>query len=287
FSNQGELSGTAAEELGLRPGIKVAYRAGDQPNNALSLNVLNPGELAATAGTSGVVYGIGDEPNYDLKSRVNTFVHVNHTPDNARYGVLLCVNGTGILNRWLRNNSVGDGKTLSYAEMNDLAAQAPVGSEGLLILPFGNGAERTLDNQDLGGSIHGLKFNIHNHSHLLRAAQEGIVFALNYGVEIMRNMGIQIDSVRAGYTNMFLSPLFAEAFATVTGAQVELHNTDGSQGAARGAGIGSGIYERHESAFIGLRSERVIEPNHALAAGYRKAYANWSRELEFQLGRND
>jgi xylulokinase len=287
FSNQGELSRAAADELGLRPGIKVAYRAGDQPNNALSLNVLNPGELAATAGTSGVVYGIGDEPKYDLKSRVNTFVHVNHTPDNARYGVLLCVNGTGILNRWLRNNSVGDGKTLSYAEMNDLAAQAPVGSEGLLILPFGNGAERTLDNQDLGGSIHGLKFNIHNHSHLLRAAQEGIVFALNYGVEIMRNMGIQIDSVRAGYTNMFLSPLFAEAFATVTGAQVELHNTDGSQGAARGAGIGSGIYERHESAFIGLRSERVIEPNHALAAGYRKAYANWSRELEFQLGRND
>ncbi len=287
FSVQGELSGTAADELGLRPGIKVAYRAGDQPNNALSLNVLNPGELAATAGTSGVVYGIGSEPNYDAKSRVNTFVHVNHNTDNPRYGVLLCVNGTGILNRWLRDNAVGNGKALGYAEMNELAAQTPVGSNGLVILPFGNGAERILENRDVSGSIHGLKFNIHTRCHFLRAAQEGIVFALNYGIGIMREMGIQVDSVMAGYTNMFLSPLFVEAFATVTGARVELYNTDGSKGAARGAGIGAGVYETFEEAFIGLDSEKVIEPNLALAADYQKAYANWAAELEFQLEKSN
>lgn len=288
FSVQGELSKTAADELGLRPGIKVAYRAGDQPNNALSLNVLNPGELAATAGTSGVVYGIGNRPDYDRKSRVNTFVHVNHTPEKPRYGVLLCINGAGILSRWLKNNLGGNGsETLSYAQMNQLAAQAPVGSEGLVILPFGNGAERILENRDLGGSIHGLKFNIHTRCHFLRAAQEGIVFALNYGIGIMREMGIQVESVRAGHTNMFLSPLFAEAFATVTGARVELYNTDGSKGAARGAGIGAGVYETFKAAFIGLDSERVIEPNLALAVDYQKAYANWTAELALQLERNN
>ncbi len=288
FSVQGVISKSAAGELGLHPGIKVAYRAGDQPNNAFSLNVLNPGELAATAGTSGVVYGIGNQPNYDKKCRVNTFVHVNDTIENPLYGVLLCINGTGILNSWLRKNIGSNGsKTLTYAEMNALAAQAPVGSEGLLILPFGNGAERILENLDLGCLIRGLKFNIHSCPHFLRAAQEGIVFALNYGVEIMREMGIQVDSVRAGYTNMFLSPLFTEAFATVTGAQVELYNTDGSQGAARGAGVGAGIYTGFEEAFIGLSCEKVIAPNMALTADYQEAYSNWSRELKTELRRNN
>ncbi len=182
FSVQGNLTKEAAKLLGLKAGTIVSYRAGDQPNNALSLNVLNPGEIAATAGTSGVVYGITDKAKYDTKSRVNTFVHVNHTADKPRYGVLLCINGTGILNSWLKHNT----GTIDYPEMNELAEKAPVGSDGLVIFPYGNGAERTLENQNIGASIHGLNFNIHNRSHLLRAAQEGIVFALNYGLEIMR-----------------------------------------------------------------------------------------------------
>jgi len=287
FCIQGKLSGTAAADLGLHQGIKVAYRAGDQPNNALSLNVLNPGELAATAGTSGVIYGVGCQPNYDAQSRVNSFVHVNHTRDNPRYGVLLCINGTGILNRWLKNHVGGNGSGLTYETMNAFAAEVSVGAEGLVVLPFGNGAERILQNRDVGGSIHGLRFNVHTRSHFLRAAQEGIVFALNYGMEIMRAMGIKIDSVRAGYTNMFLSPLFAEAFATVTGAQVELYNTDGSQGAARGAGIGAGVYNESAEAFLGLSSERVVESKQACAAAYQDAYAKWLRELEFRLGGKD
>jgi len=284
FSIQGEMTESAARELGLRPGVPVAYRAGDQPNNALSLNVLNPGELAATAGTSGVVYGVGDRPNYDAKSRVNTFVHVNHSPETPRYGVLLCVNGTGSLYRWLRHNFMGESAAgTTYEEMNELASRAPVGSQGLIILPFGNGAERTLENQDLGASVCGLNFNTHDRSHFLRAAQEGIVFALNYGVEIMREMGLRVDSVRAGHTNMFLSPLFAEAFATVTGATVELFETDGSQGAARGAGIGAGIYKSQEEAFVGLRPVKCIAPAVDLVTAYQDAYADWCRELKRQL----
>jgi xylulokinase len=279
FSVQGHLTKEAAKLLGLKAGTIVSYRAGDQPNNALSLNVLNPGEIAATAGTSGVVYGITDQTKYDPKSRVNTFVHVNHTVDKPRYGVLLCLNGTGILNSWLKHNT----GTIDYGQMNELAAKAPVGSDGLVILPYGNGAERTLENCNIGASIHGLNFNIHNRSHLLRAAQEGIVFALNYGLEIMHNAGVKVKTVRAGYANMFLSPLFGEAFSTVTGATVELYNTDGSQGAARGAGIGAGIYREIKDAFAGLKPIKTIEPGKSLRSAYHQAYAAWERVLENEL----
>ncbi len=281
FSIQGELTGAGAAELGLRAGIPVSYRGGDQPNNALSLSVLQPGEIAVTAGTSGVVYGVTDKKNFDPKSRVNIFVHVNHTEKKPRYGVLLCLNGTGILNSWLKHNVVGEG--MDYPQMNDLAAQVPVGSEGLAILPYGNGAERTLENRNIGASVHGWNFNIHKKPHFLRAAQEGIVFALNYGLEIMRDMGTKLKTVKAGNANMFLSPLFAEAFATITGATVELYNTDGSQGAARGAGIGAGLYQGPEDAFIGLEPVRTVEPNKQLRKAYQNAYANWEVVLNQQL----
>lgn len=278
FSVQGELTTEAASDLGLKAGTKVSYRAGDQPNNALSLNVLNPGEIAVTAGTSGVVYGISDKKTYDQKSRVNIFVHVNHSKKSPRYGVLLCLNGTGILNSWLKHNFVA-GEGLDYEQMNQLAAEVPIGSDGLVVLPYGNGAERTLENRNIGASVHGWNFNVHKRAHLLRAAQEGIVFALNYGLGIMRQTGVKPTTVRAGNANMFLSPLFAEAFATITGATVELYNTDGSQGAARGAGIGAGIYKGPEDAFVGLQPVKTIEPNRKLAKAYQAAYERWQNVL--------
>ncbi len=281
FANQGELTAQAAAELGLRPGTVVAYRAGDQPNNAFSLNVLEPGEIAATAGTSGVVYGVGDQPNFDPLSRVNTFVHVNHRPDAARYGILLCLNGTAILNRWLRDLLGAD--RISYEQMNAIAAQAPAGAAGLTVLPYGNGAERTLANREVGALVHGLNFNIHQRAHLLRAAQEGIVFALNYGVAIMREMGVAVRTVKAGRANLFLSPLFAQTFATVTGARVELYNTDGAQGAARGAGVGAGIYRDFQEAFQGLQSLQTVEPDPAQTQFYQAAYQQWQAVLAEKL----
>jgi xylulokinase len=277
FGPQGEISKEAAAELGLKAGTPVTYRAGDQPNNALSLNVLEPGQIAATAGTSGVVYGICDKAAWDPKSRVNVFLHINHTPQKIRNGVLLCINGTGILNSWLKHNAAG-GK--DYPEMNVLANEAPVGSEGLVILPYGNGAERTLENRNIGASIHNLNLNIHRLSHILRAGQEGIVFALNYGLDIMKDMGIRIDMVRAGKANMFLSPLFAQTFATLSGAVVELYDTDGSQGAARGAGIGAGIYKTYAQAFENLKKLASVEPAHSQADACKNAYSNWLAVLK-------
>jgi xylulokinase len=273
------LTTAAAGELGLKAGTKVSYRAGDQPNNALSLGVLEPGQIAVTAGTSGVVYGISNRKTYDRLSRVNIFVHVNHSRKKPRYGVLLCLNGTGILNSWLKHNT----GTMDYPEMNALAEKVPIGSDGLVILPYGNGAERTLENKNIGASVHGWNFNVHKKAHFLRAAQEGIVFALNYGLGIMRDMGIKLKTVKAGYANMFLSPLFAEAFATVTKTTVQLYNTDGSQGAARGAGIGAGIYKGQEGAFIGLAPIKTIGPNKKLAAAYQQAYERWEEVLKRQL----
>jgi xylulokinase len=284
FAVQGEVTSAIANELGLTAGTPVAYRAGDQPNNAFSLNVLEPGELAATAGTSGVVYGITDQKNYDLKSRVNTFLHVNHQANQPRYGTLLCVNGTGILNRWLKNMVMAEAANGSaYVEMNKLASQAPIGSQGLVTIPYGNGAERSLENKLLGSSVHGLDFNMHTKAHLLRSAQEGIVFALNLGVDVMRGLGVEPKTVRAGDANMFLSPLFSEAFAAITGAVIELYNTDGAQGAARGAGVGAGIYKSTSEAFHGLHTVRTIEPEAQIQAAYKEAYQHWLSCLKKEL----
>ena len=275
FSEQGRVSAAAAAELGLAEGIPITYRAGDQPNNALSLNVFNPGEIASTAGTSGVVYGVLGDVNYDPKSRVNTFAHVNHTPDQTRLGVLLCINGTGILNSWMKRNVAQEG--VSYAEMNDLAAKAPIGSAGVSIMPFGNGAERMLENKEVGSSIHGVNFNVHDKSHLLRAAQEGIVFSFKYGIEVMEQMGMNVNKIHAGHANMFLSPIFRETLAGVSGAVIELYDTDGSVGAAKGAGIGAGIYKDNTEAFATLEKLAVIEPAHT--AEYTEAYETWKSRL--------
>ena len=277
FKVQGELTESAAKELGLSPGTKISYRAGDQPNNALSLNVLNPGEIAATAGTSGVVYGVSEEIKYDPFSRVNTFAHVNHTNENPRLGVLLCINGTGILNSWL-NKNIGN-QAYSYEEMNKTAEKVSIGSDGLTILPFGNGAERVLKNKNIGSQISGLNFNIHSNAHLFRAAQEGIVFSFHYGMEIMKDIGINARVIRAGKANMFLSPIFRKTLAGITGATIELYNTDGSIGAARGAGIGCGYYKNSEEAFSNLQKLGTIEPDKNKSDIYLSAYNTWKETL--------
>jgi xylulokinase len=284
FSIQGYLTKEAAELMGLPIRVPVSYRAGDQPNNALSLSVLNPGEIAATTGTSGVVYGIGDKPVSDKKSRVNVFIHVNHTKKTPRYGTLLCLNGAGILNAWSKNTLFTLSKVgLSYDEMNQLAQQAPIGCDGLCILPFGNGAERTLENKNIGASIHGLNLTVHGRSHIARAVQEGVVFAMNYGLQIMKDMGLSIKVIKTGYANMFLSPLFAEAFSTVTNTVIHLYNTDGSQGAARGAGIGAGIYKDEREAFKHLTLIKTINPNVSERDVYMRAYKRWEACLKKYL----
>ena len=280
FSVQGEVCAEAAAELGLKAGTPITYRGGDQPNNALSLNVLNPGEIAATAGTSGVVYGVLGEVNYDKQSRVNTFAHVNHTDEQTRLGVLLCINGTGILNAWTHRNITPE---IGYAEMNDLAASVPIGSEGVTVIPFGNGAERVLENREIGCSINGLNFNKHHKAHLVRAAQEGIVFSFCYGMEIMQQMGMDIRNIHAGKANMFLSPLFRDTLAGVSGATIELYDTDGSVGAAKGAGIGAGIYKDNTEAFATLDKLQVIEPDEHKRKDYLCAYAAWKETLNKNL----
>jgi xylulokinase len=282
FGNQGKVTAEATVATGLSSGTPVCYRAGDQPNNAFSLNVLNPGEIAATAGTSGVVYGISDQVKYDPKSRVNTFVHVNNSLQDTRNGILLCINGTGILNSWMKKIA---GSAISYAEMNEMAETINPGSDGLLILPFGNGAERVLENKETGCSILNLNFNIHGKPHLFRAAQEGIAFSLYYGIKIMQNMGVEIKVIRAGKANMFLSPVFCRTLADISGATIELYNTDGAQGAARGAGIGAGIYKDFSSAFEGLMKLETIKPsddNQLLI----QAYVEWEKALKKLETRN-
>lgn len=281
FGIQAEVSAQAAVELGLKAGTPISYRAGDQPNNAMSLNVFNPGEIASTAGTSGVVYGVLDQLDYDPKSRVNTFAHVNYTEELTRLGVLLCINGTGILNSWLKHNFATS--LSSYGDMNELASLSPIGSKGISIIPFGNGAERVLENKETDCSIHGINFNIHSKGDILRAAQESIVFSYEYGMNIMREMGMDIKVIKAGNANMFLSSIFRQTLSSVSNAVIELYDTDGSVGAARGAGIGIGFYANSDEAFASLEKIAIIEPETEKREQYIEAYTHWMRHLQAAL----
>ena len=277
FSTHGQLLPEIAKKLKLKVGITVAYKAGDQPNNALSLNVLNPGEVAATAGTSGVIYGVSDQLAYDPQSRVNTFAHVNYTDEQKRLGVLLCINGTGSLNRWVKSLF---GSSVSYLQMNNEAATAPAGSDGLRILPFGNGAERMLNNKLVGVHLHNIDLNLHTRAHIFRAVQEGIAFSFRYGLDIMRSNGMDPSVIRAGKANLFLSDLFAESFVNITGVPVELYKNDGSVGAAIGAGIGAKIFSSPAEAFQHFHPIALIEPK---SQQLETAYQEWKALLEKQL----
>lgn len=274
FSTHGFLKEDVAERLGLKQGIPVSYKAGDQLNNALSLNVLQPGEVAATAGTSGVIYAVADDLIYDKESRVNSFAHLNHTKNNKRIGVLLCINGTGIMNSWIKKIA---GANKTYSELNDEAAKVAAGSEGLLILPFGNGAERMLNNNIVGSSINNIDLNKHTPAHLYRAAQEGIAYAFRYGLDIMRENNIQPTVIRAGKANMFLSDVFVDAFVNVTNVPVELYENDGSVGAALGAGIGAKIFSDEKAAFKNMKHLKLIKPNGRHE--YDKSYEKWKKIL--------
>jgi xylulokinase len=278
FSEHGRITAEVATALSLREGIPVTYKAGDQPNNALSLNVLEPGEVAATAGTSGVIYGVSDQLTYDKESRINSFAHVNYTREQKRLGVLLCINGTGILNRWVRNIS-GDG--LGYDAINKMAGKIAAGSDGLTILPFGNGAERMLNNRIVNAHIHNIDLNKHGNAHLFRAAQEGIAFSFRYGLDIMRANGMNPTVIRAGRANMFLSDVFTRSFANTLNVPVEIYETNGSIGAATGAGLGANIYAGVKEAFAHSKPVGWVEPtDHSL---HNDQYGHWLEQLQKQL----
>lgn len=279
FSIHGVVASDVAEALGLPSKIPVSYKAGDQPNNALSLNVLRPGEIAATAGTSGVIYAVTDQLAGDPQSRVNSFAHVNHSSSQKSIGVLLCINGTGIVNRWMRDIT---GNLFSYKQMNEQAASVPLGSDGLSVLPFGNGAERMLGNKLTGAVLHNLQLTIHKPAHLFRATQEGIACAFRYGLDILRENGVNPSVIRAGKANMFLSPLFTELFVNLTGTPVELYENDGSVGAAIGAGIGAGIYKSADEAFKHHQPVAHTEPDSHPAA-YSALYDRWKDILDQSL----
>ncbi|TFF33488.1 xylulokinase [Mucilaginibacter psychrotolerans] len=278
FSSHGRVTAEVAAALQLNTGTPVTYKAGDQPNNALSLNVLKPGEVAATAGTSGVIYGVSDQLAYDRQSRVNTFAHVNYANENKRLGVLLCINGTGSLYRWVKTAVAPH---LSYPEMNAAAALVPIGSNGLRVLPFGNGAERMLCNKQVGAHLHGIDLNLHTPAHIYRAAQEGIACAFRYGLDIMRENGMNPTVIRASKTNMFLSDVFTQAFVNTTGVPVELYNNDGSMGAALGAGIGAEIFASATEAFSNNKAVAYVEPTNT--GDYDAVYQDWKIVLNQHL----
>ncbi len=279
FGVQAKLQTAVASLLGMKAGTPITYRAGDQPNNAFSLAALNPGDIASTAGTSAVVYAVADTAVSDHLGRVNTFIHVNHREDRPRFGVLLCVNGSGILYSWIRRLIAGGAALPGYPELNAVAAEVSAGSDGLLVLPYGNGAERSLENQDLGAALKNLNFLRHDKRHLVRAAQEGIAFSLAYGLEVLRELGIPVKRIHAGNANLFLSPIFHETLASTASCSIEISASDGASGAARAAGKGLGLYADFGECFRGLESKKTVEPNPKISAALQESYGRWKEFL--------
>ena len=282
FGFQGALTGDAAKLMGLTEGIAITYRAGDQPNNALSLGVIEDGEVAATGGTSGVVYGVKNQPIADKAARINSFAHVNYTHKTPMTGALLCINAAGILYRWVR---LLIGEKLSYSEMEVMAAKATVGSDGAVVLPFGNGAERMLGNRDLGASIEGLQLNRHTKNDIIRASLEGIAFSFIYGMQVLEELGIPIQKMRVGSDNLFQSKIFSSTISNLMGTQIELVANTGAVGAARGAGFGLGHFSSLKEA---VSSDKVIKsytPSSTL--GYGEAYEKWKNTLNKKINNHD
>lgn len=275
FSIHGHITPAIALELGFATDVVVSYKAGDQPNNAFSLGVLEPGEIATTAGTSGVVYGVSDELKFDPLNRVNSFAHVNYHEEIVRIGVLMCINGTGILNRWIKQNFF---PTHSYQEMNQIAAKSNVGSNGLLCNPFGNGAERIFNNKQIGASFQGLDFNRHQQAEIIRSAQEGIAFSMVYGIELLSLVGIRPSLLKAGKANMYLSDVFTETIVNASNVSVELVETDGAYGAALGGGVGLGYYSSTHEAVATLKKLETIQPN-SKKEETQEAYLLWKENL--------
>lgn len=282
-SEQGGVTIEASSQLGVPTGIPVTYRAGDQPNNALSLNVLKPGEIAATCGTSGVVYGVVDKPVYDQLSRVNGFAHVNYTADNEKIGILLCINGAGIQYSWLKHQMAQEGQ--SYNDLEKLASKVPIGSDGISILPFGNGAERIFENKSVGAHILGLQFNRHDQTHMYRAGLEGVAFSFVYGLSIFKEMGIEINVLRVGNDNMFQSEVFAKTMATLLNCEIEVVDTTGAYGAARAAGVAIGVYRDLAEALKSIKPNQVYQPDFDKTL-CEEAYQRWLRLLNQFLNKS-
>ncbi|WP_299259373.1 FGGY family carbohydrate kinase [uncultured Aquimarina sp.] len=276
FSNQGELNSKGAQESGLQKGTPIFYRAGDQPNNALSLNVFNPGEVALTGGTSGVIYAVTDNVSGKEPVKYNNFAHVNYSENKPIIGKLLCINGAGIQYRWLKDNL--NLETNSYQAMNVLASEVPVGSNNLQIIPFGNGAERMFENKTIGTQICNINLNKHTRSHICRATLEGIAFSFVYGMEILRKDGANIKVLRAGNDNLFRSEIFSNTVSTLIDQEIEIYNTTGAIGAARAAGWAQGAFKDIGEMIIKNDKVMTYHPLHN-RDDYQLAYQRWKNEL--------
>ncbi|UZO80033.1 FGGY family carbohydrate kinase [Aquimarina sp. ERC-38] len=277
FGKQSEVSAKGEEATGIQKGTPILYRAGDQPNNAFSLNVLNPGEVAVTGGTSGVLYAVTESMVSTEGVKLNNFAHVNHDPQHPRIGKLLCINGCGIQYRWLKEQ-LGF-KEDAYEQMNQLASSVPIGADGVVCIPFGNGAERMLNNKIVGTHYLNLNLPVHNKSHLCRATLEGIAFTFVYGMELLKKDNSAINLIRAGSDNLFRSQIFAETIATLTGQEIEVYNTTGAIGAARAAGLTLGTIKSMKDLVLKEDYVKTYKPL-TTKKEYQKAYTRWRKALD-------
>jgi xylulokinase len=277
----GAISSEAALLTGLRARTPVMAGAGDQAASAVGNGIVSPGLASATLGTSGVIFSYTDSPKMDPQGRVHTFCHA--VP--RKWHVMGVTQGAGLSLRWFREQ-LGESEAWyarqtgvdAYEIIIEEASKIPPGSDSLLFLPYLMG-ERT---PHLDPRARGMWFGLtaaHTRGHLIRSILEGVAFSLRDSIEILRELRIPVNQVRASGGGS-RSSLWRQIQAEIYGEKVaSLRESEGSAyGAALLAGVGSGIYSSvGEAAQETVKVLNEVSPHSGNAAHYDKLYGVYRR----------
>lgn len=262
----GKISKTAADVTGLKVGTLLVAGAGDNAAGAIGMGITEKGKTSSTIGTSGVIFAVTDAPKLDLKGRIHTLCHA--IPNRwHNTGVTLAA---GLSFKWFREN-FGDGKL--YDELVNEAEKVSSGSDGAIWLPYLMGERSPHLDPNARAAFVGLTAS-HTKAHLTRAVLEGVAFSLRDSLEIFKESGAEISSVRLGGGGA-KSKLWRQIQADVYNKSVEIIEAD--EGAAFGAailaGVGAGAWKTvDEACEKTIHVTEKIEPN---AASVEKLNRNY------------
>lgn len=180
----GTILPAIAEHLGINPNALVSSGGGDNMMGAIGTGNIQPGAITMSLGSSGTVYAYSEVPKVSPDASVATFCS-----SSGGWLPLICTmnltNATGAIRELF---------DLDLQQFNDLVAEAPIGADGVSMLPFLNG-ERVPALPHATGSLHGLTLDNLTQANLCRAAVEGTTFGLRYGLDLLRHNGLQSRSI--------------------------------------------------------------------------------------------
>jgi xylulokinase len=263
----GAITREAAAATGLREGTPVVAGGGDQAANGVGVGAVVPGVIALSLGTSGVIFAATDQPLFEPQGRVHAFCHA--VPERWHM-MSVMLSAAGSL-RWFRD-ALAPG--VAFGELVASAIDVPVGSEGLLFLPYLTGERSPHPDPLARGAFVGLTL-AHDRRHLTRAVLEGVAYGLRDGLDLMTDAGMPAPSQIRASGGGTASPLWRQILADVLGAEIATVNT--TEGAAYGAGllaaVGAGWFPSVDAACEALVTATTAATPGPDAPAYADAHA--------------